>query len=422
MQRFAIVFTMLLIAVLSAAADHWPSWRGADMNGHCKEKNLPTQWSADGTNVKWKVPLPGPGMSTPIVWGERVFITQSLDLAGHQRAVICFDRKDGKELWRGVTDYADNESTYAGERHFCSASPTTDGERVVASFGSVGLVCYDFAGKLLWRRDLGKCEQIWGNAASPTIHENLVIHNFGPGERTFLIAVDKRTGKDVWKVDIPDGRYGTSNVDWTGSWSTPVIARGKSGDELIITWPGAVVAYEPKTGKERWRCGGLGKLVYTSPLITPDIIVAMSGFGGPYLAMKRENANAPAARGDVTETHRLWREERAQQRVGSGVVVGDHVYILNDPGTMQCLELKTGKTLYNERIGTGSWGSMVYADGKLFVINRQGETFILAAKPDAPEVLQRNALNEKCQSSPAFSNGELFIRTYQHLWCIGEKK
>src|SRR5207244_5161731 len=130
--------------------------------------------------------LPGPGMSSPIVWGDRLFLTQALDKEGHQRALLCFDRKDGKELWRRVTEYAEKESTYPGEPHYCSASPVTDGERVVASFGSAGLVCCDTAGKLLWRRDFGKSEQIWGNASSPVIYGDLVILNFGPGERTFL--------------------------------------------------------------------------------------------------------------------------------------------------------------------------------------------------------------------------------------------
>ncbi len=417
MKSIRCFLTMIAtVAIVGlAVADHWPSWRGPEMNGHSREKNLPTQWSGDGTGIKWKLALPGPGMSTPIIWGDRIFLTQSLD-AGHQRAVLCIDRKAGKEMWRGVTEYADKESTYQGDRHFCSASPVTDGDRVVASFGSAGLVCYDFAGKLLWRRDLGKCEQIWGNAASPVIYQNLVIHNFGPGERTFLIALDKRTGQEVWKVDIPDGRFGTAPTDWIGSWSTPLIASAQSGDQVLLSWPGALVAYEPKTGKELWRCGGLGKLIYTTPLVTPELIVAMSGYGGPMLAVRRD----PAARGDITETHRLWREERSPQRIGSGVIVGDHIFILNDPGTMQCLELKTGKSLWNERLGAGTWGSTTFADGKLYVINRQGETAILAAKPEF-EVLSRNPLNDKCQSSLVISNGELFIRTYTHLWCIGGK-
>jgi hypothetical protein len=291
----------------------------------------------------------------------------------------------------------------------------TDGERVVASFGSAGVACYDLRGKELWRRDFGKCEHIWGNAASPVIYGDLVFLNFGPGERTFLIAVNKKTGKDVWKVEEPGGKFGSAPAEWIGSWSTPVILKLKDHDELIMTWPEAVKAYNPKMGVLLWTCRGLGKLVYTSPLATPEVVVAMSGYGGPYLAVKT------GGKGDVTETHRLWHVERAPQRVGSGVIVGEHIYILNDTGIVQCIELKTGQTLWSERVGAGTWGSMVHADGKLYVTSRQGETIVLAAKPTF-EVLSRNPLNERSNSSPAFSNGEIFIRTYQHLWCISNKK
>jgi outer membrane protein assembly factor BamB len=355
-------------------------------------------------------------MSSPIVWGDRVFLTQALDREGKQRALLCFNRRDGKELWRQVTEYAEKESTYAGEPHYCSASPVTDGQTVVASFGSAGVVAYDFNGKQLWRRDLGKCEQIWGNAASPAIYKDRVLVNFGPGERTFLIALDKKTGKDLWKVDVPGGKYGTSNVDWTGSWSTPVVARISGKDQVILSWANSLTAYDPSNGSELWTCEGLGKLVYGSPLMAPDGIVALSGFGGPSMAVKTGGS------GNVTATHRLWRETARQaQRVGSGVLVGDHVYILNATGVGQCIDWKSGKDVWNERVGTSSWGSMVHADGRLYVTNQRGETHVIAAKPTY-ELLATNPLGERSQSSPAISNGEIFIRTYGHLWCVSASK
>jgi outer membrane protein assembly factor BamB len=362
--------------------------------------------------VRWKAPLPGPGMSSPIVWGSRVFLTQSLDKEGHQRALMCFDRKDGKLLWQKVTAYPEKESTYEGEPHYASSSPTTDGERVVAWFGSAGVVCYDFQGNLLWQRDLGKAEQIWGNASSPVLYKDRVFLNFGPGARSFLIALDKKTGKDLWKID-QTGSYGEKPSEWYGSWSTPVVLRLPDHDELIMSWPEAVSAYNPASGELLWTCKGLGKLVYSTPLVTPDVIVAMSGFGGPYLAVR------PGGRGDVTATHRLWLvEEKTPQRVGSGVLVGDHVYILNAIGTIQCIEVKSGKTLWEERAGSASWGSMVHADGRLYVTNQRGETLVVAAKP-VLEILSRNPLGERSQSSPAISDGQIFVRTYGHLWCIG---
>jgi len=182
-----------------------------------------------------------------------------------------------------------------------------------------------------------------------------------------------------------------------------------------MSWPLTVKAYNPQTGALLWTCQGLGRLVYSSPLVTPEVVVAMSGYGGPYLAVK------PGGKGDVTETHRQWHVERAPQRIGSGVIVGEHIYILNETGTVQCIELKTGKTLWNERVGAGAWGSMVHADGKLYVTNRQGETIVLAAQPTF-ELLSRNPLHERSNSSPAFSDGEIFVRTFGHLWCISQKR
>lgn len=408
--------TFLLAALLAglapiAAAENWPSWRGADGTGHSRERNLPVKWSAT-ENVRWKTPLPGPGMSSPIVWGDRIFLTQALDKAGTQRALLCFDRKDGKQLWQHVVAFAGKESSYDGEPHYCSATPVTDGERVVASFGSAGVVCCDFQGKELWRRDLGTAEHIWGNAASPILYGDLVLLNFGPGERTFLTALNKKTGADVWKVAEPGGKAGGSGAaEWIGSWSTPVLLRLPDHDELIVCWPLAVKAYNPKDGTLLWTCSGSGRLAYATPLVTPEVVVAMSGFNGPYLAV------TPGGHGDVTEARRLWRVERSTQRVGSGVLIGEHVYIVNANGTAECIEWKSGKTLWNERAGGSVWGSMVAADGRLYVTTQQGETLVLAAKP-AFEVLSRNPLGERSQSSPAISDGEIFVRTYQHLWCI----
>ena len=236
--------------------------------------------------------------------------------------------------------------------------------------------------------------------------------NFGPGERTFLLAVDKKTGQDVWKAEEPGGKFGDKGgAEWIGSWSTPVVARLKDRTELIMTWPGAVKAYDPRTGQILWTCQGLGRLVYTSPLVGPEAIVAMSGFSGPALAVR------PGGAGDVTETHRLWRTPSSPQRIGSGVIVGEHVYMVNEPGTFQCIEWKTGKILCTERIGGGVWGSLVHADGRLYVTNLEGETLVLAAKPSL-EVLARNPLKERTLASIAVSDRAIFLRTYKHLWCI----
>jgi outer membrane protein assembly factor BamB len=417
-RTFSLSSVVLLAALVpSVRADNWPAWRGADGTGRCAERDLPVKWSAD-ENVRWKVKLPGPGNSTPVVWGERIFLTQATD-KGQKRGLMCLSRKDGSTLWHKVVEYKDKELTH-DTNPYCSASPATDGQRVVVSHGSAGVYCYDFDGNELWHRDLGKCEHIWGNAASPVIYGDLVILNFGPGERTFLLAMDKKTGKDVWKVEEPGGKRGDKGEAWIGSWSTPVLLKRKERDELIVSWPGVVKAYAPKTGNLLWNCRGLAKdegtdrLVYTSALVSPEAVVAMAGYGGPALAVK------PGGSGDVTETRRLWRQPSAPQRIGSGVIAGEHVYILNEDGTAECMELATGKRVWKERVGAGAWGSLVLASDRLYVTNLEGETLVLAAKPKF-EVIARNPLKERTRASIAVSDGDLFIRTYDHLWCVGKR-
>jgi outer membrane protein assembly factor BamB len=416
MMRIATVAAVVWMASMSHAGN-WPAWRGPDGMGQCGETNLPLRWS-DTDNVRWKVALPDRGNSTPIIWGHRIFLTQATD-KGRKRSTLCLDRRDGRTVWERTVEYTKREPTHE-TNYYCSASAATDGERVVVSHGSAGLWCYDLDGRELWHRDLGECLHIWGNAASPVIHQDLVFLNFGPGERTFLIAVGKKTGNDVWKVDEPGGRMGDKGQsEWFGSWSTPVVARIGGRDELVMTWPGVVKSYNPRTGDLLWQCSGLEKdkgpdrLVYTSPLVTPDLVVAMAGFGGAAIGVRTGGS------GDVTASHRLWRHPTAKQRIGSGVIVGDHVFMVDEPGMFHCIEGKTGKILWSEQLTKSTWGSLVRAGDRLYITNRDGETFVLAAKPKF-EILSRNPLKETTQASVAPSDGEIFIRTFKHHCCIRE--
>jgi outer membrane protein assembly factor BamB len=406
-----------LFVSLPIIAGNWPQWRGPQGTGVSSERNVPLRWGTN-VNVRWRVPLPERGNSTPIVWDQKIFITQAEQ---NRRTVRCFNRDDGKLFWKSGVTYPEKEVTHETNPQ-CSASPVTDGERVIASFASGGLYCYDFKGKEVWHRDLGKQAHIWGNGASPIILGELCILNFGPGERTFLIAVNKTTGQTVWQVNEPGGSFGETKPgekpDWVGSWCTPIVVNANGREEMIMSWPKRVAAYDPQTGKELWTCGGLNPLVYTSPLYADGMVVAMGGFGGMALAV-RANGN-----GDVTETHRLWHHPKTKQRIGSGVIDDGYIYILNDPGVAECYELKTGKLIWEERLaGPGpdnsSWSSMVLADGRLYVINHSGDTFVLKARPKF-ELLATNSLGEPDNASLALSNGDIFIRTQKALWCIAE--
>jgi outer membrane protein assembly factor BamB len=280
------------------------------------------------------------------------------------------------------------------------------------------MFCYDMDGKELWKKDLGKLEHIWGNASSPIIYGDLAILWCGPGDRQFLLAVNKKTGDTVWETPVPGGKFGKDPKDWLGSWSTPIIIRVEDHDELIVGVPRQLKGLDPKTGKELWSCDGLGPLVYTSPVYADGIIVQMSGYGGPALACRT------GGKGDVTKTYRLWHQAGGNpQRIGSGAIVGGNLYILNEPGIAQCLDIKTGKDQWQrERVNSVKpWASMVAAEGRLYVTDQAGDTFVFKADPKFEQVAS-NSLGEQVLGSIAVSNGEMFIRSYKHLWCIAEKK
>ena len=427
MSRLLALFAGLFLCVGLAHADNWPAWRGPTGQGHTTEKNLPLKWSAK-ENVKWKVALADPGNSTPVIWGDKIFLTQANKDAnpkkdekgkvdpkqrkdGTVRSLLCLSRANGKILWQKDVNYDIPEQNWGGIT-YANASPATDGERVVVCFGSAGVYCYDFAGKELWKRtDLGKWEHEFGNGASPVIYGDLAIQWCGPNKggkgENFLLAVDKKTGENVWRFDEKEG-----------SWATPVVAKIDGKDQLLLGVGPHLKSFDPKTGKELWRCDGLQSYVYPSALYGNGVAVGMSGYGRSSIAVK------VGGTGDITKD-RLWLHPKpADQRVGSGVIVGEHVYIVDNNGLAHCYELTTGKDLWDgERVKGQTWGSMVHSDGRLYLLMKNGDTLVIAAKPKY-ELLATNSLGqgEGSNSSIAVSDGEIFIRTFKNLYCISEKK
>lgn len=430
-MKAPVALFILLLAASSTTADNWPSWRGPTGIGVSEEKNLAIKWSPT-ENVRWKVALPSAGNSTPIVWGDRVFVTQPNDVTmwppkvpanfaggssagGHavaeKRSVMCYSRTDGKLLWQRDVAYKEKEITHP-TNPFCSASPVTDGERVIAHHGSAGLVCYDFEGKEIWKYDTGKLEHLWGTASSPILYGDLCIIWCGPGERQFLLAVNKKTGEKVWETQEPGGDNGITSKKFLGSWSTPIIARIGDQDQLIFAVPYKIKGYDPKTGKELWSCSGPGTYCYSSPFVVDGLAV----FG--------QNLVKIEGSGDISK-------QRTKHRVGgmyisTAVVSGEYLYTYNDVGVPSCYEWKTGKELWKEQIenrpgGSTAWGSPVLAAGRIYITDQQGTTSVFATGPKY-ELLSINKLNERCNASIAVAQGDLFIRTHKHLWCIGEKK
>jgi outer membrane protein assembly factor BamB len=413
-KLFLIGFVLL---AHPARADNWPAWRGPHGTGVCDERGLPVSWSAT-QNIRWKVPLPGPGNSTPVVWGDRIFLTQALD-GGKRRAVIALNRADGKQLWQQEVPCPVQETTHR-QNPPCSASPVTDGAAVYAHFASAGVVAYDLDGKKLWHRDLGPVLHQWGNGSSPVLYKDLLLVFHGPGEPTFLTALDKRTGQTVWKQEET-----AINSPVFGSWSTPIVVGVDKHDELIMPLPGdkiggagAFKGYDPATGKELWRCVGLGNEVYAMPVVSAqgDLVVGISGHNGPLVAVR------PGGKGEVTASHRVWRvADKNPQRIGSGVLHQGRLYLADAAGFVECLDGRTGEVLWKERVDGNLWGSMLLSDGKLYVTSLEGVTSVLSVGPKF-QLLAKNEIREPTYAALAVSAGEIFLRTYEHLYCIQPAK
>lgn len=401
-------------------ADDWPAFRGPKGNGVSSEKNAPLTWSAD-KNVKWKVALPQPANGSPIVSNGRVFVTAAEDKEGRQRSLYCFDRKDGKKLWVRTVKFAKKMPTHS-TNPYCGSTPAASGKRVVVWHASAGLVCYDFKGKELWKREFGDFRHMWGYGSSPIILGDKVILHTGPGKDVFVAALELSTGKTIWKNEEPVDGTADKRTDgaYLGSWTTPVVARVDGKDQVICIMPTRLVAYDPDSGELVWSCDGIrgprGDLAYSSPMIAGDLCVAYAGFAGPAIGVRL------GGKGNVTESHRVWLNEKNPQNIGSGVFVGGHIYRPNSsPATVECIDPKTGKVLWTERTGRANyWGSMVLAAGRLYVTDQKGTTIVFKPNPDKFEELARNALGEPSNSTPAVSDGEIFIQTHKHLYCIAE--
>ena len=293
---------------------------------------------------------------------------------------------------------------------FCSGSPTTDGKLVFASFGSAGVVACDFSGKVVWERDLGPLAHIFGLATTPVLYKNLLLVHRGPGEPTHIVALNKLTGKTKWKTDEVG-----KNHQLYGSWSTPVIYRVGNRDEFALSMPGELKGYDPLTGKELWKCEGLGPSNYPDTAIGDGVLVGISGFQKSMMAVRM------GGRGNITKSHRIWHVPKTQQRIGSGVIKDGYLYVSNAPGICECIKVETGKTVWKNRLGGKLWGSILLASDRMYTSNTNGDVFVLAAGPKF-KLIAKNSFGEQIKAAIAASDGQLFVRTYKHLYCIGKRK
>jgi outer membrane protein assembly factor BamB len=393
-------------ATALAHGDDWPSWRGPEGNGHSRESGLPTQW--DAKSVVWTTVLPGEGQSSPVIWGDRIFLTTALE-KGRQRVVLCIDRKKGAVLWQQVAWTGTPEKSHQ-MNGWASATCATDGERVIAFFGKGGLHCYSIAGKKLWSRDLGTFPGEWGTSACPLIVGDLVIQNGDSTAGAFIVAVNKKTGEEVWKtprLDCP-----------RGGWSSPVLVDAGTHKEVVLNGETMVTGYDPDSGKVLWHCksfNGRGE-----PTVAPGkgLVYVVNGLAGDVYAVKLGGS------GDVTKSHIAWHTPRKGDRdQPSPILVGAYLLVADMGGICTCYDNTTGKIVWRERLHEGrSTASPIAAAGLVYFLSESGVTTVIEPGPTF-KVVAENALpvqREMFRASLAPSQGQIFARSQTHLYCIGK--
>ena len=409
---------LTLLVVQSAAGDDWTQFRGPGGLGRSTAKGLPVSWSST-ENIVWRTKLPGPGTSSPIVLGERVYLTcyagyglvpNEGDMKNLRRLVVCLDRETGDLLWERHFEPVLPESRYRGGNSswhgYASSTPTTDGERLYVFFGKSGVYALDLNGKERWNKRVGSGTDSWGSANSPILYRDLVIVNASV-ESNSLVAFKKATGDEVWRA---------GNIH--RSWNTPVLVDVPGKDtELVVCDEENVLGFDPATGEELWRVTGFGRYVCPSVVANDGIV---------YVVRNEALAIRAGGRGDVTETHVLWRA-RGRSVVPSPVFHAGHIYWIPGARSMAyCLDATSGDTVYQERLSPQSGGkiyaSVLAADDKLYCVTQHDGIYVLAANPQF-EQLAHNVFaddNSRTNASPIAVDGKIFLRTDRFLYCIGE--
>jgi outer membrane protein assembly factor BamB len=430
-HQFAIASAVVVLAA-SVSAENWPQWRGPGGQGISNERQLPTEWSPT-KNIAWKVELSS-GHSSPIVWGDRIFLTAAIEgevVPGakavphtqggqpfvhpdsvaadkkHTLKVIALDAKTGKAIWEQVA----YEGTVYDARHrrssFAGPTAATDGTMVYAYFGPEGLYAYDYSGKLAWKVVEKFATLGLGTGTSPVLFQNLVIiqRDEDNGDHSVVVAYDKATGKEVWKT----------KRDIEISWGTPVLVPVGDRAELVTNGSSAIVAYDPATGKELWRTKGVESNAIHTPLVGKGLVIVTAGFPAKKIIAIRPGATA-------ADQRVAWEYAKGTGYVLSNILYGDHVYLLTDNGVVTCLEATTGKIVYEggrPPVPTHFMGSPVAYNGLIGMTSEDGETFMLKAGP-VHEIVRTNSVDEPVYSSLALANGRIYIRGEKHLFAIGD--
>ena len=415
----AVCLALCALALFAefGAAGNWPQWRGPFLNGTSSERDLPSNWGRE-ENIRWKLELPAWSASTPIVWEDRVFLSVADDAV---LQLWSLEREDGTVLWKV---FLDDRNKKINKQNMSSPSPVTDGSSIWVMTGTGVLKRFDFAGNEIWARDIqgdyGKFGQMYGYGSSPLLFGDSlyiqVVHGKYTSDPSYVLCIDKATGETRWRVERRTAALGAGG----DSYGSPMLLEFSGGAEIIVSGANVVTGYDPANGRELWRADGLNPTndptnrTVASPVIMDGVIYAPARHG-PLLAIKG------GGRGDVTESHRLWAFSRGPE-IPTPVTDGKFFYVVDDKGIMWCLDAKTGETIWGpERIAPGVYSSSpVLADGKIYATNEGGLTTVVKAGA-VFELLAENDLDDYCLSSPAISNGHIFIRTTHYLYCIGKQ-
>jgi outer membrane protein assembly factor BamB len=414
----------------------WPQFRGAQARGVAEGSRTPQQW----TSPKWKTPVAGLGLSCPVIWGDRIFITTAVsqkeqdlkiglygdiksvdDDSKHAWQVFCLNKSDGRVVWKQTA----HEGVPKVKRHpkssHANSTPATDGKYLVCFFGAEGLFCYDLEGKLLWRKDFPQLDSgffavpdaQWGFGSSPVIHDGKVIIQCDVQTNSFIAALDIKDGRELWRTartDVP-------------TWSTPAVDVRADRAQVIANGFRHIGGYDLRTGKELWKLANAGDIPVPTPIVAHDLIFITSAHGkvAPIYAIRANATGDITLKGEeTTNSFIAWSTKRGGNYMQTPIVVGDYLFAGRDHGVVTCFSAKTGEQHYSERLGTGRSGftaSPVSADGKLYFTSEQGTVYVLRAAPKF-EILATNELGEPCMATPAISGDALFFRTRGHLMCV----
>lgn len=437
--RALLVSLAVASLTVSVHANDWPHWRGPSASGVASPSALPSAWSTS-ENIAWQAPLAGSGVSSPIMSGDRVFVTsqagdgrradgrhptltQGADPSsagettlqrrtrgdGVTFIVEAFDRSAGKRLWIHEVD-AEGELPPVHDKHnLSSASPVTDGERVYAWFGTGQIVALDNAGKVAWSKHLGKeigpFDIMWGHASSPVLHQESIILQCYHSRASYLLALDKRTGAVKWKIDKPAG---------VESWSSPIVVAGPGGPELIVNSNAGVESFDPATGKSLWTYPEVNRFPIPVAMVDNGVLFLSRGYrSSPYMAIKL------GGRGDITRTHVAWRVPTGGPYVSSLVHYQGVIYMSTDNGILSAVDATNGERLFQERVGGTFSASPIAGDGKVYFVSEGGETIVIKAGRTF-EVIARNKLEGHFVASPAAGAGKVLLRADDRLYAVGK--